>query len=80
MHDNSTDGSDRPPTDPPEPRLEGEAMREGFSAADYLRLAEECLSLASLTKDPEKAARLLKTADDYLHRAAEWLAHQIKSH
>jgi hypothetical protein len=79
MHDSSTDGGDRPPTDPPEPGLEGAAMREGFGTADYLRLAEECLSLASLTKDQEKAARLLKTADDYLHRAAEWLTQQIKS-
>jgi hypothetical protein len=80
MHDNSTDGSDRPPTDPQEPGLEGAAAQEGFSAADYFPLAEECLSLASLTKDQDKAARLLETADDYLHRAAEWLAHQLKSH
>ncbi len=79
MHDNSTDGSDRPPTDPPEPESPGAAMQEGFSAADLLRLAEECLSLASLTKDQEKAARLLTTADEHLHRAAEWLAHQVKN-
>jgi hypothetical protein len=79
MHDNSTDGGDRPPTDPPEPGPPCAAMQEGFSAADFLRLAEECLSLASLTKDQEKAARLLTTADEYLHRAAEWLAHQVKT-
>ena len=52
-------------------------MEDGFTATDYLRLAEECLSLAALTKDPEKTALLIKTADDYLHRAAEWLAHQL---
>jgi hypothetical protein len=55
-------------------------LEEGFSAADYLRLAEECLTLASLSKDPEKAAELLKTADEYLRRAAKWLADQIKNH
>jgi hypothetical protein len=77
MHDNSTDDSDRPPTDPPEPQPPGATMQDGFSASDLLRLAEECLSLASLTKDQEKAARLLTTADEYLHRAAEWLAQQV---
>ena len=77
MHDNSTDGNDGPPTDPPEPVAQGAAMEDGFTATDYLRLAEECLSLAALTKDPEKTAQLIKTADDYLHRAAEWLAHQL---
>jgi hypothetical protein len=43
---------------------------EGLSAADYCRLAEECLSLAALTKDPEKASELVKTGDDYLRCAA----------
>ena len=60
MHDNSTDGDDGPPADSLEPGAEGAAREEGFSAVDYLRLAEECLSLASLTKEPEKAAQLLK--------------------
>jgi hypothetical protein len=78
MHDNSTDGNDGPPTDPPEPGTQGAAMEGGLSATDYLRLAEECLSVASFTNDPEKKAQLLKAADDYLHRAAELLAHQLR--
>ena len=80
MQNNPTSGDDRPPADSLEPGAQGAAREEGFSAVDYLRLAEECLSLASLTKDPEKAAQLLKTADDYLHRAAEQLSHQIGNH
>jgi hypothetical protein len=36
------------------------------------------MTLASLTQDPEKAAELVKTGDDYLRRAAKWLADQIK--
>ena len=77
MHDNSTDGDDGPHTDPAEPKVRNVAT-DGLSAADYLRLAEECMTLASLTKDPEKAAELIKTGDDYLRRAAKWLADQIK--
>jgi hypothetical protein len=53
-------------------QLGGRALAQSNISA----LPEECLSLASLTKDPEKAAQLLKTADDYLHRAAEQLSRQ----
>jgi hypothetical protein len=52
---------------------------EGFKAADYCHLAEECFFLAAVTKDPEAAAELLKAGEDYLRRASEWLANQIKS-
>jgi hypothetical protein len=52
---------------------------EGFKAADYCHLAEECFFLAAVTKDPEAATELLKAGDDYLRRAAEWLADQLKS-
>jgi hypothetical protein len=52
---------------------------EGFKAADYCHLAEECFFLAAVTKDPEAAAELLKAGDDYLRRAAEWLADQLKN-
>jgi len=52
---------------------------EGFKAADYCHLAEECFFLAAVTKDPEAAVKLLETGDDYLRRAAEWLADQIKN-
>jgi hypothetical protein len=52
---------------------------EGFNAADYCHLAEECFFLAAVTKDPEAAAELLKAGDDYLRRAAEWLADQLKN-
>jgi hypothetical protein len=79
MHDNASDGGDGPPTDPSEPEAQGIAG-EGLSAADYLRLAEECLLVASLTKDPEKAAEFVSTGDDYLRRAAKWLADRIKDH
>jgi hypothetical protein len=51
---------------------------EGFKAADYCHLAEECFFLAAVTKDPEAAAELLKAGDDYLRRAAEWIADQLK--
>jgi hypothetical protein len=78
MQDNSSDGDDAPPTDPPEP-LAPDAAAESFSASDYLHLAEECLLLASLTKNPEQVAELLKTSDDYLRRAAKWIADQLKN-
>jgi hypothetical protein len=52
---------------------------EGFKAADYCHLAEECFFLAAVAKDPEAAAELVKAGDDYLRRAAEWLADQIKN-
>jgi hypothetical protein len=51
---------------------------KGLSAIDYLRLAEECMSLAALTKDPERAAELIKTGDDYLRRAAQLISDQRK--
>jgi hypothetical protein len=52
---------------------------EGFKAADYCHLAEECFFLAAVTKDPEAASELVKAGDDYLRRAAEWLADQLKN-
>jgi hypothetical protein len=78
------------PSDPDSPDLatnssdlqDGEAAgpgMEGFKAADYCHLAEECFFLAAVTKDPEAAAELLKAGDDYLRRAAEWLADQLKT-
>jgi hypothetical protein len=77
MHDSWADGDDGPHTDREEPEARDTAT-DGPSASDYVRLAEECMTLASLTKDPEKAAELVKTGDDYLRRAAKWLADQIK--
>jgi hypothetical protein len=78
------------PNDPDAPDLvtnsgdleDGEAAGPGmedFKAADYCHLAEECFFLAAVTKDPEAAAELLKAGDDYLRRAAEWLADQLKT-
>jgi hypothetical protein len=52
---------------------------ESFKAADYCHLAEECFFLAAVTKDTEAAAELLKAGDDYLRRASEWLADQLKA-
>jgi hypothetical protein len=78
MQDNSSDGDDASPTDPREPQAQDVAA-DGLSASDYLHLAEECLLLASLTKDSEKVAELLKTSDDYLRRAAKWIADQLKN-
>ena len=77
MHNNSGEGDDALPTDPPE-RQPQDVAAEGLSASDYLHLAEECLLLASLEKDPEKVAELLKTSDDYLRRASKWIADQLK--
>jgi hypothetical protein len=51
----------------------------GFKAADYCHLAEECFFLAAVTKDSEAAAGLVKAGDDYLRRASEWLADQLKA-
>jgi hypothetical protein len=79
MHDNSTGGDDASATDPPEPEVRS-VDAESMSAADFLRLAEECLVLATLAKDPAKATELVKTGDDYLRRAAKWLADRIKDH
>jgi hypothetical protein len=78
MHDGSSDGDGGPPADPSEPGAQGIA-REGLSATDYLHLAEECLLAASLTKDAEKAAELVKASDEYLRLAAKLLADQLKN-
>jgi hypothetical protein len=79
MHDDSTGGDNAAATDPPEP--EGRSVdAESLGAAQYLRLAEECLLLATLAKDPEKAAEFVKTGDAYLRRAAMWLADRINEH
>jgi hypothetical protein len=77
MHDNSADGDDDPHTNPPGPEAQNVAA-EGLSAADYLRLVEECMSLAAFTKDPERVAELIKTGDDYLRRAAQLISDHLK--
>ncbi len=58
------------------PQAHGVRM-DGFSAADYCHLAEECFFLAALTKDPDVAAELLKTGEAYLGIAAGWVADQL---
>jgi hypothetical protein len=73
MQDHSSDGDDAPPQ-------ARDVAAEGLSASDYLHLAEECLLLASLAKDPEQVAELVKTSDDYQRRAAKWIADQLKNH
>ena len=60
---------------PPATGIDGEAL----SAADYCHLAEECFFLAAVANDPEAAAKLVKAGDDYLRRAAEWLADQLQN-
>jgi hypothetical protein len=60
-------------------RQVGDAGAPDFKAADYCQLAEECFFLAAMTKDTEAAAELLKAGDDYLRRAAEWLADRLKN-
>jgi hypothetical protein len=77
MDDNSGDDDEAPPTDPPESQAQA---AEGLSAADYLHLAEECLVLAAVAKDPEQVAELVKASDDYHRRAAKWIADQLKNH
>jgi hypothetical protein len=52
---------------------------ESLSAGDYCHLAEECFVLAALAKDPEAAAKLVKTGDDYLRCAAGWSADQPRT-
>jgi hypothetical protein len=78
MHDGSSDGDDGPPADSSEPGAQGVAG-ESLTATEYLHLAEECLLAASLTKDAEKAAELVKAGDEYLRLAAKWLADQLKN-
>jgi hypothetical protein len=75
MH--STNGDDDRHTGPPEPEVQN-GTAEVLSAAHYLRLAEECMILAALTKDPEKAAELIKTGDDYLRRASQLISDHLK--
>jgi hypothetical protein len=58
--------------------ISGDPKAPDFTSADYCHLAEECFVLAAVTKDPDAAAELLKAGDDYLRRAAEWLADQVK--
>jgi hypothetical protein len=52
---------------------------EALSAGDYCHLAEECFFLAAVAKDPDAAAKLVKTGDDYLRCAAGWLADQLRT-
>jgi hypothetical protein len=59
--------------------VEGDPSCADLSAADYCHLAEECFFMAVITKDPKAAAELVKAGDDYLRRAAEWLADQVKN-
>jgi hypothetical protein len=73
----SANSDDDPQADPPQSETQ-DAAAKGLSAIDYLRLAEECMSLAALTKDPERAAELIKTGDDYLRRAAQLISDQRK--
>jgi hypothetical protein len=61
--------SSAPPQD-----IDGEAL----SAADYCHLAEECFFLAAVENDPDAAAKLVKTGDDYLQCAARWFADQLR--
>jgi hypothetical protein len=82
MNDISIEAGDSDSPDRPVSSGDAEAAGpglEGFKAADYCHLAEECFFLAAVTKDPEAAAELLKAGDDYLRRAAEWLADQLKN-
>jgi hypothetical protein len=73
---NAANGDDYPHTDPPEREAQNGAAE--VSAAHYLRLAEECMSLAALTRDPDKASELIKTGDDYLRRAAQLISDHLK--
>ena len=78
MHENSAGKDDDPNAD----LLSRKCVTlsaAGLGAADYLRLAEECMSLAALAKDPEKVAELIKTGDDYLRRASQLISDQLKS-
>lgn len=77
MH--STTGDDDPHTDAPEPESSN-AAAEGLGAVDYLRLAEECMTLAAFSTDPERAAELIKTGDEYLRRAAALISAQNERH
>jgi hypothetical protein len=63
------DTASAPPQD-----IDGEAL----SAADYCHLAEECFFLAAVENDPDAAAKLVETGNDYLRRVAEWFAGQLR--
>jgi hypothetical protein len=52
---------------------------EALGAGEYCHLAEECFFLAAVAKDPDDAAKLVKTGDDYLRCAAGWLADQLRT-
>jgi hypothetical protein len=58
--------------------MKGDPHSHDFKAADYCHLAEECFLMAATAKDPEAAAELVKAGHDYLRRAAEWFADQLK--
>jgi hypothetical protein len=51
----------------------------GLRVEDYCHLAEECILLAAVIKPPEAAAELMRAGDEYLRRAADWLADQLKN-
>jgi hypothetical protein len=74
---NAANGDDDPHRDPPEREAENGAA-DVLGAAHYLRLAEECMSLAALTRDPAEASELIKTGDDYLRRAAQLISDHLK--
>jgi hypothetical protein len=52
---------------------------ESLSAGDYCHLAEECFVLAAFAKEPEAAAKLVKTGEDYLRCANGRLADQPRT-
>jgi hypothetical protein len=54
------------------------AGMEALGAGDYCHLAEECFFLAAVENDPDAAAKLVKTGDDYLQCAARWFADQLR--
>ena len=58
----------------PSQDIDGEAL----SAGDYCHLAEECFFLAAVENDPDAAAKLVQTGDDYLRCAARWFSDQLR--
>ena len=76
--DPGRDGGETADTPPQGGGMEGLGAADSLSAADYCHLAEECFFLAAAAKDPEAAAKLVKTGDDYLRCAAEWFAGQMR--
>jgi hypothetical protein len=55
-----------------------DAGMEALSAGDYCHLAEECFFLAAVENDPDAAAKLVKTGDDYLRCAARWFSDRLR--